>query len=198
MQTLIYELDGNLYLNLTNRCTNACEFCVRQHDTYRSVPLWLDHEPSYEDFLPLLSGDLTRYREAVFCGYGEPLMRPDLVAALGKLLRSRGLRTRINTNGQANLFHGRNIVPELVGAIDCVNVSLNAPDPQKYDAVCHSEYGEKAFGALLDFAKACKAAGLETVFSLVDTIPAEDIEACRRLSEQMGIPLRVRAYIDEA
>ena len=196
--TLVYALDGNLYLNVTNRCSNACEFCVRQHDTYKSYPLWLSEEPAFEDFLPLLEASLGKYREYVFCGYGEPLCRPGLVAELGKWLRARGCRTRINTNGQANLINGRDIVPELVGALDEVNVSLNAPDADKYEDVCHSEFGKAAFPALIDFAHRCKDAGMEVVFSVVDSIPAEDVEACRRLAEREDIPLRVRAYIDEA
>lgn len=197
MDTLVYELDGNLYVNVTNRCSNACEFCVRQHDTYRSYPLWLSREPEFEEYLPLLEGAEKKYREVVFCGYGEPLYRPELVSRLGKWLKERGCRTRINTNGQANLICGRNVVPELVGALDEINVSLNAPNAERYDEVCHSEFGKQAFDALISFAHACVDAGISTVFSIVDSIPAEEIEACKQLAERENIPLRVRAYIDE-
>lgn len=196
MDTFVYALDGNLYLNLTNKCTNACDFCVRQHDTYKSYPLWLSHEPTYEEILPLLT-DLEQYREVVFCGYGEPLFRYDLILRLGAELKARGCVTRINTNGQGNLINGFDTVPGLAKVIDKVNVSLNCADAGHYDEVCHSEYGEAAFAAMLDFAHRCQDAGIDTVFSIVDTIPADQIAACRALCAREGIPLYVRAYIDE-
>ena len=33
MDTITYELGNNLYINLTNRCSNDCEFCVRNGKT---------------------------------------------------------------------------------------------------------------------------------------------------------------------
>lgn len=196
MNTFVYELDGNLYLNLTNRCSNACDFCVRQHDTYKSYPLWLDREPEYEDFLPLLQ-DLGRYKEIVFCGYGEPLYRYELILKLGKYLKSLGCRTRINTNGQGDLINGFPTAPGLAGVIDKINVSLNCPDAKSYQEVCHCEYGKAGFDAMVRFAHACKDAGIDTVFSIVDSIPAEQIEACKVFAAKEGIPLYIRAYIDE-
>ena len=196
MNTYVYELDGNLYLNVTNRCTNNCDFCVRTHKTYKSFPLWMTKEPSFEDFLPLLK-DLDRYKEIVFCGYGEPMFRFDLVVKLGTYLRARGYKTRMNTNGQGDLINGFPTARGLAPALDKINVSLNAPDPASYQAVCHSRFGEAAFGALIAFAHDCQNAGIDTVFSIVDTIPAEQIEACKALSEREGIPLYIRTYIDQ-
>lgn len=196
MNTYVYELDGNLYLNLTNRCTNACDFCVRQHDTYKSYPLWLDREPEYEDFLPLLT-NLEKYREIVFCGYGEPLFRYELILKLGAYLKSKGCTTRINTNGQGDLINGFPTAPGLAKVIDKINVSLNCPDAKSYQEVCHCEYGEEGFAAMVKFAHACRDAGIDTVFSIVDSIPPAQIEASKAFAAKEGIPLYIRAYIDE-
>ena len=196
MNTYVYELDGNLYLNLTNRCTNACDFCVRQHDTYKSYPLWLDREPEYEDFLPLLK-NLEKYREIVFCGYGEPLFRYELILKLGAYLKSKGCTTRINTNGQGDLINGFPTAPGLAKVIDKINVSLNCPDAKSYQEVCHCEYGEEGFIAMVKFAHACQDAGIDTVFSIVDSIPPAQIEASKAFAAKEGLPLYIRAYIDE-
>ena len=189
MNTYVYELDGNLYLNLTNRCTNACDFCVRQHDTYKSYPLWLEREPEYEDFLPLLT-DLGKYKEVVFFRY-------ELILKLGAYLKSKGCRTRINTNGQGDLINGFATAPGLAKVIDKINVSLNCPDAKSYQEVCHCEYGEEGFAAMVTFAHDCQNAGIDTVFSIVDSIPSEQIEACKAFAAKEGIPLYIRAYIDE-
>ena len=46
--TVTYEVDGGLYVNLTNRCPNRCDFCIRNNGdgAYGSDPLWLLHEPT--------------------------------------------------------------------------------------------------------------------------------------------------------
>ena len=78
--TITYEVGGNLYLNITNRCPCACTFCIRTlcDGAYGSDPLWLEHEPSQEEiFAALEQRDLSRYREVVFCGFGEPTERLD-------------------------------------------------------------------------------------------------------------------------
>lgn len=73
--TIAYAVGSNLYLNLTNRCPCACTFCIRtMGDTaYGSDPLWLEHEPSWEEVKAALDAvDVSAYHEVVFCGFGEP------------------------------------------------------------------------------------------------------------------------------
>ena len=42
---LVYELDGKIYINLTNRCTNDCIFCLRKDKAdVKGQELWLDSE----------------------------------------------------------------------------------------------------------------------------------------------------------
>ena len=109
---------------------------------------------------------------------------------------ARGVRTRLNTNGHASLIHGRNVVPELVGLVDAVSVSLNASTAQEYDELCHSVYGADAFGAVIEFCKQCKAHGIHTVCSVVDVIGADRIAEAKALCAEIGVECKVRAFIE--
>ena len=196
MDTIVYKIGNNLYVNLTNRCTNDCDFCVRnEKSTYEGYSLWLQKEPTAEEVKNAL-GDISGIDEVVFCGYGEPLMRADEVMEIAAYVHSKGVKTRINTNGQANLFYGKGLPEKLSGLIDTVNVSLNATDAKKYDAICHSVFGEEAFAALLDFAKECVKYIPNVILSVVDVIGAEEVEKAKKLVEGIdGVKLRVREFI---
>ena len=134
--TYAYVLDGNLYINLTNKCSNGCDFCVRnERASYYGHYLWLRHgEPTVEKVIAQINGlgDLKRFKEAVFCGFGEPTYKVAEMLALCDYFHEKGLSTRLNTNGQGNLINKRDIVPDLKGKIDLVNVSLNASASDKY------------------------------------------------------------------
>ena len=109
-------------------------------------------------------------------------------------MKDQGGRVRINTNGLGSRENGRNIAPELAPVTDVVSISLNQSSAEKYDAVCHSKYGKEAYEIMLQFARDCVAAGMETVMTVVDVIPKEDIERCRAIVEATGARLRVREY----
>ncbi len=194
--TYTYTIGNNLYLNLTNRCSNRCAFCVRdQSARYEGYALWLGGgEPTAEQVVAEI-GDPKRYEEIVFCGYGEPTYRLDAVVEICRYVHERGGRTRMNTNGHGNAINGRNIAPELKGMLDGVNVSLNAPDAEKYDALCRPLI-KNAFGEVLSFARALKESGVPCWFSVVDCIGREQVEACRKIADTVGIPLRVREMIE--
>ena len=81
------------------------------------------------------------------------------------------------------------------GVIDVVSISLNASDAKKYNEIVHPVYGEKAFDAMIKFAKDCKKHIKSVKMTVVDTIGEEEIEKCRRLCSENGIDLRVRTYI---
>ena len=73
--TILYEVYDNLYINLTNKCPCACTFCLRQtrDEMDASGTLWLTHEPSYAEVIAELEKrDMDKYKEIVFCGFGEP------------------------------------------------------------------------------------------------------------------------------
>ncbi|MCX7016303.1 MAG: YchF/TatD family DNA exonuclease [Candidatus Sumerlaeota bacterium] len=192
-----YSLKRSLYLNITNECTNQCYFCHRKRDfSYWGYNLRLPTEPTYEEIRERLAGDnLDRYNEVVFCGIGEPTMRLDLLLRVAAEVKRRGLRVRLNTNGQGSLAHGTDIVPQLINHVDAVSISLNAATREEYNRMCRPQNPEKAFDAMLDFAKRVKKAIPEVSFTVVAT-PDVDIDACRKLAEgKLRIPLRVREYI---
>lgn len=201
--TILYPVGANLYINITNCCPCACTFCIRKNGdgAYGSSSLWLEHEPSIQEVFDAfqswetLHGPLTQYNEIVFCGYGEPLERLELVVKLGKWLRKeKGVVVRINTNGLADLIHKRPTARDLQDAADIVSISLNAPDAASYLSVTRPAFGESAFGAMLEFAKSCKQYVPSVLFTVVDVVSIKEIDRCRELAEAMEIPLRVRAY----
>lgn len=194
----VYELDGKLYLNLTNRCCNACAFCIRGNaDGIKGNRLWLSAEPTFAEVRQQIDAADFTYSEAVFCGYGEPTYALSVLLPAAAYLHELGKTVRLNTNGLGNLICGRDIVPDLVGRIDVVSVSLNAADADGYVALCKPQFGQDAYDALWAFARACAAAGIRTVMTAVDVIDAAQLVVCRRMAEDAGIVFRVRRYISD-
>ncbi|MBQ2740241.1 MAG: radical SAM protein [Clostridia bacterium] len=199
--TYVYVLDGKIYLNLTNKCSNGCDFCVRnERASYYGNYLWLQKgEPTAAQVVAQIHGlgDLTRFKEAVFCGFGEPTYRMDVIVEVADFLHEKGLSVRLNTNGQGCLINKRDIIPELVGKIDLVNVSLNASCYEKYQKICRSMFREAGFDGMVEFAKSCKRQGVAVRFSIVDCIGEEEVEACKRLAQSVNVPLHIRDYITD-
>lgn len=195
-ENFTYEIGGSLYINLTSKCTNDCTFCVRNEKAdYFGHKLWLSREPSAQDVTARLPQEISRYKEYVFCGFGEPTIKLDVLLEVAKEIRARGGVTRINTNGQANMIHKRDVTGELAACIDRINVSLNEATAEDYAKLCRPAFGEAAFAGLQDFAKKCAQRGIDTWFSVVDVIGEEKIGQCRRIARECGVALRVRAYI---
>lgn len=192
---IAYKIRDSLYLNITNRCSNRCSFCAKFSDFFvKGHFLKLDHEPSFDEVMDAV-GDTSGYDEIVFCGYGEPLLRLDLVRRVAAELKNRGCRIRINTDGQANLVHGRNVLPELAGIVDSISVSLNAADPESYAELCSTPFGEAGFTGVCDFiAEATRH--IPTVVASAVTVPGLDMEPIRRLAMSLGATFREREYAD--
>lgn len=192
---IAYKIRNSLYLNITNRCSNRCSFCAKfDNFTVKGHNLLLDGEPSFEEIMSAV-GQPQGIDEVVFCGYGEPLIRLDLVKQVAAELKGRGYPIRINTDGQANLVHGRNILPELAGLVDSVSVSLNAPDAATYGEICNTPFGEAGFEAVCMFIREAQKCIPQVVASAV-TVPGIDIDACRRLAESLGAEFRAREYAE--
>lgn len=195
-ENFTYEIGGSLYINLTSKCSNDCTFCVRNEKAdYFGHKLWLSREPSAQDVTARLPQEISRYKEYVFCGFGEPTIKLDVLLEVAKEIRARGGVTRINTNGQANMIHKRDVTGELAACIDRINVSLNEATAEDYVKLCRPAFGEAAFAGLQDFAKKCAQRDIDTWFSVVDVIGEEKIGQCRRIARECGVALRVRAYI---
>lgn len=191
---IVYAIRKSLYLNITNHCTLACTFCPKRCDSFevKGHNLKLSKEPDVEDVFRALGG-AEGYDEVVFCGFGEPTLRLELMKEIARRLKKRGVKIRLDTDGLANLVHGRNILPELKGLIDSVSVSMNAPDPKLYVELCPSEYGEKAFFAMLSFLDEAKDFIPEVTATAVG-LPVVNAEACEKLARRMGVGFRLRKY----
>lgn len=194
MNNYVYNIGNKLYINLTNRCSNNCDFCIRHdHNGMNNIPLWIDEEPTPEDVICQLPENMDEYdKEVVFCGFGEPTYNLETLDEVASFLHCLDKTTRINTNGQSNLIHGEDVTDIIVTSCDVINVSLNECTAAKYQKHCQSIYGEKAYEALLDFAKLCKQRGGKVIFSVVDSIGEADVKACQALADKLHIPLRVR------
>lgn len=194
--TILYDIDESLYVNLTNKCPCSCVFCIRKEgDTVGgSDSLWFSEEPSFEmvknEFEKV---NLNNYNEVVFCGYGEPLERIDLVIKVCDYIKSiSNIKLRLNTNGLSDLIHNKKTAKSLEGKLDTISISLNAPDAKSYNEVTRPKFGEEAFEAMLTFANDCKKHVDDVRFSVVDVLTKEQITKCQELANKMNIPLRIR------
>jgi TatD DNase family protein len=196
---IAYEIRDSLYLNITNRCTNACDFCVRNKTEFvKGHNLKLDQEPSIEEILHAI-GDPAKYKEIVFCGYGEPTVRFDIVKAVAGRVKERGVKVRLVTNGHGDLINKRPIVRELAGLVDRVSVSLNAEDEAKYNRICKPEFGAGTYKRVISFIKDCVSAGIDTEVTCVATTTSEaasgaDVKRCEAAAKAMGAGFRLRKY----
>lgn len=197
MNTITYVYGDKIYLNLTNKCSNNCEFCIRRNnDGLLDYYLWLDKEPTADEVIADLEKyELDKYDEAVFCGFGEPLYAIDVLIETADWLKAHGVKTRLNTNGQAGLISGPDTALKLKGRIDTVSISLNASDAEKYQKICHCKFNEEGFFEMLRFAVQCKKEGIRTVLSVVDVIGEEEVEKCRKVAKNIGVDFRVRTYV---
>ena len=199
--TITYQVKQSVYVNLTNRCPCACRFCLRNNgaSVFGSDPLWLEREPTLEEVEASLDKwDYNRYREVVFCGYGEPTERLDVLLSAAEYLKRRDptLRVRVNTNGLSDLVNGKPTAQLFTGKVDCLSISLNTDDAAEYLDMCRPKFGEAAYPALLAFTKEATTAVPEVVMTVVGE-PVTSLEKqarCRALAESLGARLRVRPY----
>lgn len=198
--TILYEVHNNLYVNMTNRCSSSCVFCLRNNrdrmDEERGS-LWLEHEPSVDEVKQAFkSFDMNRYEEVVFCGFGEPTERFDDLLEVAEFVKKTYHKPiRLNTNGQGNLINERDIVPELEGKIDTISISLNTPNEDRYHELVRSRFGNQAFQAMLDFAKEAVQYVPNVILSTVDTtITKEEEQECQRICDSLNVTYRIREY----
>lgn len=197
--TVTYTVKNGIYINLTNRCSNSCDFCIRQYGpgVYGSDSLWLEREPTAAEVIKDLEKyDLNKFEEVVFCGYGEPTERVDVLLEVASYIKSKcDITIRINTNGHGNLINGRDITPDMKGLVDIMSVSLNCANSEDYVRICHPEFGERAYDGLLEFARLSVPMVKKVVLSVVDTtLPDEDIAKCDAMARSIGAELRVRPF----
>jgi len=195
--SIVYDYFGGLYINLTNKCTNRCEFCIRNFTNRLgdADSLVLDRDPSVEEVKEeLRRWDVRNYDEVVFCGYGEPTERlPELLELAKHIKAAYGRQIRINTNGLADLIWGEDTTPWLEGIIDSVSISLNESDAERYEALCHPEFGLKSYDAILTYIKNVKKYVPYVAVSVVSgSLSQAAIEECRKIAEDLDVAFKVR------
>jgi len=198
--TIVYRLGSKLYINITNKCSCDCVFCLRntQDGVGDASSLWLEREPSLDEIILALTKAIPAnpdIDEIVFCGYGEPMMRADIVIEVSQFIKAslneKPVPLRLNTNGLAFLMHPGFDV-ESLAVIDTVSISLNADDAVEYERLARPVYGAVAFESLLSFARQARDY-THVVFSVVEgTINAQRIANCQRIADEMGVTLSVR------
>lgn len=197
MADIIYTYKNQVYANITNKCDCACTFCVRSERDHigESGNLWHKVDPTVAEIKAAIDAfDFSGYDEFVFCGYGEPTCTLDVLLEIGKYVKEKyHLPIRVNTNGLANLYHKRNIIPEFAEVVDSVSISLNAPDAKSYDEVTRPQF-ENAYEAMLDFAEECNRIIPHTQLSIVDVLSAEDIAKCQKIADERGVYLKIRKF----
>lgn len=203
-QNLVYLLDGKIYINLTNKCTNECKFCIRTlKDDVCGANLWLTTDTvTAEEVIKQLKTIKNNETEIVFCGYGEPTLKLDALKEVAKFIKEnyKGVRIRLNTNGHANVIYKRNIIPELVGLIDEISVSLNAPSEELYRELTQPNLiCENIFEEVQDFIKKSVEAGISTVASVVSGYKDYDIDVnvCEKITTNLGAKFRVREWLEQ-
>lgn len=188
-----YSLRGNRYLNLTNRCTLRCAFCPKFNGTWtvQDHDLRLKHEPSVDE-LVAAAGAPGEARELVFCGMGEPTLRLyDLLETAARLKNLGHARIRLNTDGLANLVHGRDVTPDLEGHVDALSISLNAQDEVTYNRHCRPPMAG-AFPALIEFVRGVRHFVPDVTVTAIDGLDGVDIAACAALADTLGVDFRRR------
>lgn len=192
---IAYRGGGAVYLNITNRCSCACEFCLREWaEGVFGESLVLDHEPDIADVTQAIEREFLESLadEVVFCGFGEPTMRLDVVLAVTEWLRLRRIRARLDTNGHGQLLNPGVDVPAALAAagMGTVTVSLNAADPEAYDLICRPLFS-KAHRAVIRFAEQCLQHGMETTLTAV-AYPDADLPGCEVIATALGAGFRTR------
>jgi TatD DNase family protein len=197
--SIIYWLRNNLYLNITNRCPNSCYFCFRRYKNgINEFKLKLEQEPTTEEVIEELQKELNKnnWNEIVFCGFGEPLERLDVVLEVTRWIKKCSFKpVRVDTNGQGYLLNkGRDVVKELKAAgVEKVNVSLNAHNKETYNDVCKPAF-EDAYENVLEFIRMAKETGLETEATVV-TIAEIEVSRVKEVAEKIGVKFSVREYV---
>lgn len=205
---LVYLLDGKIYINLTNRCTNDCIFCLRKDkDDVVGQTLWLDDENSTANDVikqfelkrnELLTTHNLPFKEVIFCGYGEPMLKFDVMKQVAKYIKDKYPETkiRVNTNGHANYVYKKNVVPECKGLIDEFSVSLNGSTKEEYDELSQPKFDE-AYEEMKKFIKACSDDEISVVASVVEGYKGRhlDLGKCEEIAKSLGAKFRVREWI---
>lgn len=191
-QTIAYTIENRRYLSITDRCTLACTFCPKTQGSMQvhQYDLTFNHRPEKNEIITAM-GKVSDYSWVVFCGFGEPTLRLRTLLEVAEHIKNKGGRVRLNTDGLANLFHKRNVLPEMEGLIDALSISLNGQTEAIYNRHCAPAL-KNSWQAMLDFLELAPASIPEVTATAINGLAGVDIEACRKLAEERGVKFRQR------
>ena len=197
---LYYRLGSNLYVNVTNLCPCDCLFCIRRHTTGvgSAESLWLEREPTIDELIKAFDQKIIQdnkpTNEIVFCGFGEPLERADVVCELAVYIKSKCPHPiRLNTNGLVQLINP-DFDTQKLSVFDIISVSLNADTKEEYMRVTRPRFGIESFDAMLGFARDMSRY-TKVQFTIVETLEKKRQKKCREIADKVGLPLIVRSMM---
>ncbi|KPJ95014.1 MAG: radical SAM protein [Gammaproteobacteria bacterium SG8_11] len=194
-QTIAYSIGDNLYLNITDRCTLRCRFCPKYNGTHQvhQYDLRLRRKPSLAEILQAIdaAGDITQFKEVVFCGYGEPTLRLKELLAVARYVKSQGVKVRLNTDGLANRVHKHNVLPDLAQCIDAVSVSMNAQNEAVYKQHCCPSL-EGSYQAMLEFLQQAPLYIGDVTATAIDGLDGVDVQQCAAIAKDLNVKFRRR------
>ena len=198
---ILYEVYDNLYVNLTNKCPCACAFCLRQtrDEMNHSGSLWLEREPGVEEVKAEFDKfDMQKYKEVVFCGFGEPTERLEDLLEIAAFVKDKFNKPiRINTNGLSDLIWQKDTAPMYKGLVDTVSISLNTPNKERYYELTRSKFGIDSYDAMLNFAGNISKYVPHVVLSTVaTTLTEEEEKQCAQICKKLGVTYRIRPWED--
>ncbi len=193
---LTYDIEDRRYINIGKHCTLQCSFCPKNNGSLEvhDYDLTLDKQPTVQQLIEAL-GDLSEISEVVFCGYSEPTLRLKVLLEVARYVKRQGKPVRVNTDGLGNLVNKRNILPELADCVDSISVSMNAQEETLYNTHCNPGVSG-SYLAMLNFLKWAPQYIDHVTATAIDGLPGVNIEACRKIAEQLGVEFRTR-YLDQ-
>ncbi|MES9968457.1 MAG: TatD family nuclease-associated radical SAM protein [Candidatus Thiodiazotropha sp.] len=191
-QQISYQIGNNLYLSITDRCTLECAFCPKTYGDMRvkGYDLTFDHRPTAEEIIASID-DPARYDEVVFCGYGEPTLRLNLLLEVARYIKQHGGRVRLNTDGLCNLIHKHDTLPELGECVDALSISLNAQNKEVYDIHCRPNL-PGSYEAMLEFLRRAPEYVADVTATAIDGLEGVDIAECEAIAKSMKVKFRRR------
>jgi TatD family-associated radical SAM protein len=158
--------------------------------TVKGYDLTFDHRPSSDEIIAAID-DPAAYDEVVFCGFGEPTLRLNLLLEVARHIKKKGGRVRLNTDGLCNLIHKHDTLPELGECVDSLSVSLNAQNKEVYDLHCRPNL-PGSYEAMLEFLRRAPEYIADVTATAIDGLEGVDIEACEAIARSMQVKFRRR------
>ena len=197
-------------INFTNQCPNACTFCIRDFSSgWKDDNLYLEKDPSVDEIKLAIKNEINSRIDKIklikFCGYGEPLVRPNVIIEVSKYIKSilPDCLIQINTSGWPYYDYANGYLKKFHNAgVSIISVSINAPDENSYNRITRPgvySLRKNAYQLTLDFIKESVKHGFKTRATLVkiNNLNQKDITRTENLIESYGATFLLRKFIGD-